>query len=394
METVILQQLSQKISNMKYNVSYSSIVRLILVSMVSIGISLFFFSSSTVLANSPQIEAQITEIYETPCPTNSDVNCIVADINVEDSISKGVVIKESGLNSNSYDSYKEGDIIFVRKNEAGNGYFFVSPKRTSPLLILVILFVVVSLVIGGIKGLRSLLSLFISTGVIFFVILPLLINHPSYIVLIGGLGAFAVFCINQLLGHGFNKKIGISIGVASITFALVIGLSIIFAYFLKINGLGDDNSLFISQLLPRGYRLGDLFIVGILFGLSGAIDDVITTQISTINELVTTNPTLTVRQLYTKAMRVGTDHMVSIVNTLFLAYIGAGLPTFMLFALLQGDPFVLIGRDDILEEIVRTIIASSGLVVSIPLATYCTAFFLSKNKQVNRSKSSSSSEPK
>jgi uncharacterized membrane protein len=68
-------------------------------------------------------------------------------------------------------------------------------------------------------------------------------------------------------------------------------------------------------------------------------------------------------------MRVGRDHIASVVNTLFLAYAGASLALLVLFST-SGRPVAEILNSGIVaEEIVKTVVGSLGLIAAVPLTT-------------------------
>ncbi|WP_316458349.1 YibE/F family protein, partial [Helicobacter pylori] len=70
-------------------------------------------------------------------------------------------------------------------------------------------------------------------------------------------------------------------------------------------------------------------------------------------------------ELYSRAMDVGKDHIASMVNTLILVYTGAALPLLLLFVN-NSAPFTeVINYEVVAEEIVRTLVASIGLVLAV-----------------------------
>ena len=68
-----------------------------------------------------------------------------------------------------------------------------------------------------------------------------------------------------------------------------------------------------------------------VIGALGVLDDVTITQASTVLALRDANPSLRLRELVARAMRVGRDHVSATVNTLVLAYVGAALPVLLIF---------------------------------------------------------------
>ena len=72
-------------------------------------------------------------------------------------------------------------------------------------------------------------------------------------------------------------------------------------------------------------------------------------------------------------MNVGTDHINAMINTLFLAYTGASLPLLILFSV-HIPPFEtfynVVNNELIATEIIRTLVGSITLILSVPIATW------------------------
>lgn len=335
-------------------------------------------------AQTQTADAVIESLDNQPCPTNPEQSCQYADLIIEEDLIEGVLLREKSAEGSTYETFNEGDIIIVSEvsDESGNiQYNYLRPKRTVPYIFLISVFLLIIIVIGGFKGVRSVVSLIFSAALIFGVMLPMIVEYPQQLLLIGLMTAFLIYVLNQLIGHGPSKDALISIFGGAISFVFVFIISLGSATLFKLSGFGDDGVLFVSQLLPNEFNFGDLFIVGIMFGLAGAVDDVTTTQSATVAELVDVQSDIAPKEVYKKAMNVGTSHMVSMVNTLFLAYFGAALPTMILFALLNESAINIIGRDDITEEILRTILASLGLLIAIPLTTWLAVYLRTDKKK-------------
>ena len=127
------------------------------------------------------------------------------------------------------------------------------------------------------------------------------------------------------------------------------------------------------QAVGAEIDLGGLLLAGIVIGALGAIDDVAVTQSSTVWELHDADPTLGAQELFGAGMRVGRDHVGSIVNTLALAYAGASLPLLILFQLSEQPLGQLVGTEVVATEVVRTLVGSIGLVLSMPITTWLAA---------------------
>jgi len=84
-------------------------------------------------------------------------------------------------------------------------------------------------------------------------------------------------------------------------------------------------------------------------------------------------------KLFRSAYKVGNTHLSAIVNTLFLVYAGASLPLLILFSLGENSSITFSGalnNELIATEIVRTLVGSIGVALSIPISTLLAAKWL------------------
>jgi hypothetical protein len=98
------------------------------------------------------------------------------------------------------------------------------------------------------------------------------------------------------------------------------------------------------------------------------------TQAAAVDELRKTNPNLSRWALYRSGLRVGRDHVASIVNTLVLAYAGAALPLLLLFLISRQPAGLVLNSEAIAAEVVRSLVGSIGLVACVPLTTWLAAY--------------------
>jgi uncharacterized membrane protein len=113
------------------------------------------------------------------------------------------------------------------------------------------------------------------------------------------------------------------------------------------------------------------------------LDDVSITQASVVQELKSANPLLGFGDLYNRAMRVGKDHIGSLVNTLALAYAGAALPLLLLYSFSESSMTMLINQEILAAEVVRIIVSSIGLIMAAPLTTALAAWYF-KDREVDK----------
>ncbi len=266
---------------------------------------------------------------------------------------------------------KPGDTIYVsigvRPDTGETRAFFTDFDRTQPILILFLVFLFFSILISGWKGVRSAIGIAFSMLMIVFYIIPGILagKDPVFVSIVG---AFLFLAISQYLVYGWTLKTHAA--VIGILLSLMITglLSVIFINFTKLTGFGDENVLFLAQM-TQNINMRGLLLAGMLIGSLGVLDDLVISQASAVFELHATNSALSQRFLYKRAMNIGKDHVAATVNTLVLAYAGASLPMLLLFTISNQNPAVLINLSYIAEEIVRTLVGSIGLFLSVPLTT-------------------------
>ncbi|MFZ4632437.1 MAG: YibE/F family protein [Patescibacteria group bacterium] len=272
-------------------------------------------------------------------------------------------------------SYKVGDKVLVDKqiNELGEEVFYITDfVRSNYLYALFAIFVVIVLIVGRAKGLKALMSLFLSFVVIIKFILPQILNgaDPFLISLAGGL---IILGIIIYLTEGFNLKSHIALLSVLISLSITLLLSIIFTTLTKLSGLAQEESAFLIGMGGVDINFKGLLLAGFIIGAIGVLDDIIVGQIEAVEQIKRANPSLPTKKVFMMAYKVGNTHIGAIVNTLFLTYAGAALPLLLLFILNQGSGITfsrLINTEMVSTEIVRTLVGSIGVVLSMPVATW------------------------
>ena len=255
-------------------------------------------------------------------------------------------------------------------------YAFADFQRATPLLWLVAAFVVVVLAFGRLQGVRALAGLGLSLAVLVtFVVPALLRDSPALMVALVGSAAVAFLAIYLAHGVGITSSIALAGTLAAL--ALTAVLAVMVASAAQLSGLASEEAQTLS-ITAQALDLRGLLLAGIVIGALGVLDDVTVSQVSTVAALRRANPQMGARALYGEANRVGRDHVASAVNTLVLAYAGASLPLLLFFA--QGHQPIgrLLTGELVAVEVVRMLVGSIGLVVSVPVTTFLAATILSR----------------
>jgi uncharacterized membrane protein len=128
-----------------------------------------------------------------------------------------------------------------------------------------------------------------------------------------------------------------------------------------------------------------LLAAGMLIGALGVIMDVAVSIASAAWEVAETDKTLSRSELYRRGMNVGRDIMGTMTNTLILAYAGSALPLLLLMA--QVPSVKLINLDLVATEIASALTGSLGLVCTIPLTAFASAYLMRGNDQKRSARS-------
>lgn len=314
-------------------------------------------------------------------------NYQIFDVEIMEGDFKGSVLTvDYGLRQilGSEEKINQGDLLLVtvgqRPDTGELRAFFTDFVRSRPIFYLFLLFVLFSVLISGWKGIRSLLGIGFSLLIIVFYILPQIINGEDP-VWVSITGAFVFLAVSQLIVYGWNLKTHSAVIGIFISLILTGILSGFFVDFTQLTGYGDENALFLSQMSTQTINIKGLLLAGMLIGALGVLDDLVISQASSVFELYAANNSLSFSFLYKRAMNIGRDHAAATVNTLVLAYAGASLPMLLLFTISNQNPAMLINISFIAEEIVRTLVGSIGLFISIPITTALAALLATNHKK-------------
>ena len=269
-----------------------------------------------------------------------------------------------------YYIFKVGDKLLVRATEDNGKIETVKIQekvRDVQVYLIVGLFVALLLIIGGIKGLKTLVSLVIAVAMIFFGYIPLIIKGINPILASLGI-SIPVVIITLIIISGKNIKtfvaiIGTSLGV------IISGiLAFIFGNFANLTGLADDSSISLAYIPHfRNLDYKGILFGTILIGAIGAIMDVAISIASALYEINDLDKNISKKNMIISGMNIGKDMMGSMSNTLILAYVGTTLHLIILFIVYRIRFTEIINLDSIATEIIRAMAGSIGLIITIPV---------------------------
>jgi uncharacterized membrane protein len=310
----------------------------------------------------------------------ADGDCKKATIRVDTGDDKGRTFTEIVQPDQSRQLHQGEKVVVAYEPSAPKDlqYSVTDVNRRLPMALLAGIFALAVVVVGRLRGVMALVALAISFLILNFFILPAILQGSNPLV-VAVVGASAIMLIALYLCHGLSALTSVAVVGTLISLLLIGVLGSLFIGWAALTGNTDDNTGLIHGLYPS-IDMSGLLLAGVIIGSLGVLDDVTVTQTSAVWELHEANPTMGWRGLYRAGIRIGRDHIASVVNTLVLAYAGAALPLLLLFSIAQSSVGTVANSELVAEEIVRTLVGSIGLVASVPVTTALAALVVSADK--------------
>lgn len=306
---------------------------------------------------------------------------------------KEIEVEHGGLFAISAEQkVKVGETVVITKTVGPQGelYYITDKYRLEPLLLIGIFFFALVIFFGRLKGVSSLIGLIVSIAILIKFVVPQILagRDPLFISITG---ALAIAIITLYMAHGFSKKTSVALISTIITLGIAGIFAVVFVKLTQLSGTGSEEAIFLRMGPIGAIDLKGLLLGGIIIGTLGILDDITTGQTAAVYEIKKANSKLSKMELFRRGSSVGREHIASLINTLALAYAGASFPLLLLFSLGQDIPFWLtLNSEFIVEELVRTLVGSSALILAVPISTFLAAYFLSSETVATAKKSSKS----
>lgn len=327
-------------------------------------------------SSATEVAGQITAIQSQECaealPDNVN-GCGTATVRLDDQTEVQVDLP----NGSGAPRVADGDEVILLHDEIPDApaYTIVDHQRTTQLWLLAGALALALIAFGRWRGLTALVGLAVTFGVLFVFIAPAILAGEAPL-LVAIVGASAIMLTVLYLTHGFALPTTVALIGTFASFVLTGLLSSAAVAALHLTGVTDDISMSVDT--TYGVDMQGLLLAGIVIGSLGVLDDVTVTQAATVSELARANPGYRAGQLYVAASRVGRSHIASVVNTIVLAYAGASLPMLILTVADNSSFGDVVTDQFIAQEIVRSVVATLGLIAAVPITTGLAALALGR----------------
>ena len=299
----------------------------------------------------------------TQAPGNTPSICSTSNVRLSSGPDKGKVVSITTGGAGDV-TLHPGDRIRVVRGPVINPatgqrvYEFDDYIRDTPLLVLAAIFAVVLVLVARWRGITALLGLAVAYLVLVYFLLPALLDgrSPVETALVSGA---AILLVVLYIAHGFSMRTTTALLGTLIALGVTAGFAAVATSAAHLTGRSSD---YVGDLESSGVKISisGLILCGLIIGSLGVINDITVTQASSVWELSAAEPHASWRTLFTRGMRIGRDHISSVIYTLIFAYTGAALPALLLFSISGRSLHDLVTGDEIAGEIVRDLVGGVG----------------------------------
>lgn len=257
--------------------------------------------------------------------------------------------------------------IFRQVDQQGaTSYGFYDYERTWPLILLAAAFAIVIVAVARWRGLRALIGIVVAFVVLVMFLLPALRDGAAALPVTLVASAAILFAV-LYLAHGVSLRTSAALLGTLTAMLLSAGLSWGAIEFAHLTGLSQEQNNVVAASMGQ-VSIKGLLLAGFIIGSLGVLNDVTITQASAVFELAHLGHGSR-RQIFLRAMRIGSDHIASTVYTLVLAYAGSSLSLLLLFSVANRSLADVLTSESVAIEIARSAVGGIALALAVPLTT-------------------------
>ncbi|MRH41415.1 YibE/F family protein [Aquibacillus halophilus] len=243
-----------------------------------------------------------------------------------------------------------------------------------------ILFLLMVLV-GGSKGARSFIALFLNFSVLFITIM-IMLDPTADPIILTIISSAIISCITLFFINEVNSTTKAAFASTVITIVILIFFIVMITELAMIQGFGEEE---IGELYIFSFYIGVDFVKiaasVIIISTIGAITDIAISIASPMREILHHNPSISRKELYESGLSIGRDILGTNTNTLFFAFFGGYLALLIWFKDLNYSFGEIINSKVFSTEIITILCAGIGIALVIPITSSITAYYLVKVRE-------------
>lgn len=258
-----------------------------------------------------------------------------------------------------------------------------APNRLLPVLILIVIFFVITTLVGGKAGIKSLLGLAFTVICLIWIMCPALMMGAPMIPTAFAICVYVAIVSFVILGGVRKKTVCAIVGtVSGMALAAIFGelaqrIARINSYNMyDVDPLIEEFKNMQLQGIPL--HITGVISAGIIIASLGAVMDVAMSLSSAVSELKAVNPSLRFKELWRSGMNIGRDMVGTMTNTLILAFVGGDLVLLIWLWSLDLSLQQLMSSAFLSVELVSALASSIGVILAVPLTALVAAAIYGK----------------
>lgn len=252
-------------------------------------------------------------------------------------------------------------------------YTLYQYDRSVGLGVVVAIFLLLMLLVGGEKGFYATLALAFSLVFLLKITVPVIYSGGSPI--LAGLAMVLVStAVTVFLIYGLSPRGVLGIGVVLAGEFAACGLFLLFSLLLHLSGFksSDAENLLVAAQ-NTGLNISTVLFAATMIASLGAVMDVAVSLLSALWEVRLADPDITGRGLWRAGLRMGRDMIGTMSNTLIFAFAGGSLTTLLVLMTYGTDPVQLLHSDYIALELAHGLCGTCAVILTVPLASLVSA---------------------
>lgn len=252
-------------------------------------------------------------------------------------------------------------------------YTLYQYDRSVGLGVVVAIFLLLMLLVGGEKGFYATLALAFSLVFLLKITVPVIYSGGSPI--LAGLAMVLVStAVTVFLIYGLSPRGVLGIGVVLAGEFVACGLFLLFSLLLHLSGFksSDAENLLVAAQ-NTGLDISTVLFAATMIASLGAVMDVAVSLLSALWEVRLADPDITGRGLWRAGLRMGRDMIGTMSNTLIFAFAGGSLTTLLVLMTYGTDPVQLLHSDYIALELAHGLCGTCAVILTVPLASLVSA---------------------
>jgi YibE/F-like protein len=185
-------------------------------------------------------------------------------------------------------------------------------------------------------------------------------------IMVGLIGSAAIMFVALYAAHGFSARTTTALVGTLFGLILIALLGYGATTWAHLTGVAAEDDYVLAAAAPD-LRLTSVVICGIIVAGLGVLNDVTITQASAVWELADQGASQ--QRLFSRAMRIGRDHIASTVYTIAFATAGTSLAVLLLIKINNRPLLDVLMTERFAAEVLGILVGSIGLVLAVPLTT-------------------------